>query len=174
MARKSDDIEMKIEIGGGDDVAEAAVMPSEEGGQPGDDASLKDVAPTNDLGSTLQQIKEQASEEDETGTGTQTLRQIVGGDYLLTLVRNHIWLIMLVVVLTCIYVGVRYQCQEDVIEISRLEKELTDAKYKAMASSSTLTEMCRQSNVLRVLRENEDTLLQMPNQPPFIISIEEE
>ena len=174
MARKSDDIEMKIEIGGGDDVAEAVVMPSEDGEQPGVDAPAEGSDPSKGMGATLKQIKEQASEEDETGSGTQTLRQIVGGDYLLTLVRNYIWLIVLVVVLTCIYVGVRYQCQEDVIEISRLEKELTDAKYKAMASSSTLTEMCRQSNVLRVLHENEDTLLQMPNQPPFIISIEEE
>ena len=177
MARKNDDIEMKIEVGGGEDVAErATVVPSEQAGQPDDaEGGIRQAKfPTEDLSSTLQQIKEQASEEDETGSGTRTLRQIVGGDYLLTLVRNHIWLIMLVVVLTCVYVGVRYQCQEDVIEISRLEKELTDAKYKAMASSSTLTEMCRQSNVLRVLRQNEDTLLQMPNQPPYIISIDEE
>ncbi|MBP5340368.1 MAG: hypothetical protein J6Z14_13890 [Prevotella sp.] len=123
--------------------------------------------------STLQQLREQASEDDNATTGTQTLRQIVGGDYLFSLVRNHIWLIVLVVLLMCIYVGVRYQCQQDTIEISRLEKELTDAKYRAMSSSSNLTEMCRQSNVLRVLHENEDTLLQMPEQPPFIVPVEE-
>ena len=117
-------------------------------------------------------MKEQASEDDDAPVGTLTLRQIVGGDYLLTLVRNHIWLILLIVVLTTIYVGVRYQCQQDVIEISRLEKDLTDAKYRSMSSSSTLTEMCRQSNVLRVLRENQDTLLQMPDQPPFIVPVE--
>ena len=123
--------------------------------------------------SALEQMKEQASEDDDAPAGTLTLRQIVGGDYLLTLVRHYVWLIVLVVVLTCVYVGVRYQCQQDVIEISRMEKELTDAKYKAMASSSNLTELCRQSNVLRVLRQNEDTLLRLPNQPPFIIPVEE-
>ena len=174
MARKkSDDIEMKIEIAGGDDQAEQpAAMPAETDEQPSGGLTADDDAPAKEKTSTLRQIREQASEEDETGSGTRTLRQIVGGDFLLTLVRNHIWLIVLVVVLTCIYVGVRYQCQEDVIEISRLEKELTDAKYKAMASSSTLTEMCRQRNVLRVLHENDDTLLQMPNQPPYIIKVE--
>lgn len=124
--------------------------------------------------STLQQLREQASEADDATSGTQTLRQIVGGDYLFSLVRNHIWLIVLVVLLMCIYVGVRYQCQQDTIEISRLEKELTDAKYRAMSSSSNLTEMCRQSNVLRVLHENEDTLLQMPEQPPFIVPVGED
>ena len=124
--------------------------------------------------STLQQLKEQASEDDSAPAGTQTLRQIVGGDYLFSMVRNHIWLIVLVVLLMCIYVGVRYQCQQDTIEISRLEKELTDAKYRAMSSSSNLTEMCRQSNVLRVLHENEDTLLIMPEQPPFIVPVEED
>jgi hypothetical protein len=123
--------------------------------------------------SALQQMKEQASEDDEAPVGTLTLRQIVGGDYLLTVVRNHVWLIMLIMLLTCIYVGVRYQCQQDVIEISKLEKDLTDAKYKAMSSSSNLTELCRQSNVLRVLRENNDTLLRLSNQPPYIVPVEE-
>jgi hypothetical protein len=123
--------------------------------------------------SALEQMKEQANEDDDAPVGTLTLRQIVGGDYLLTLVRNYVWLIVLIVFLTIVYVGVRYQCQQDVIEISRLEKELTDAKYKAMASSSNLTELCRQSNVLRVLRQNQDTLLRLPAQPPFIIQIDE-
>ena len=76
--------------------------------------------------------------------------------------------------LTTVYVGFRYQCQKDVIEISDLEKVLTDAKYKALASSSNLTELCRQSNVLKVLRENNDSLLRISDQPPYIINIPEE
>jgi hypothetical protein len=123
--------------------------------------------------SPLQQIKEQASEDDKAPTGTLTLRQIVGGDYLLTLARHYVWLIMLVVVLTCVYVGVRYQCQQDVIKISNLERELVDAKFRAMSSSSNLTELCRQSNVLKVLSENEDNKLIMPEQPPYIIPVDE-
>jgi hypothetical protein len=173
MAKKSDDIEMKIEIGGGDDVTEiTTVTPSDEGEEMVDDVT--EEQPKSKKPSTIQQIKEQVSEDDDTSAGAKTLRQILGGDYLLTMVRHYIWLIVLVVLLTCVYVGVRYQCQEDVIKISHLEKELTDAKYKAMASSSALTEMCRQSNVLRVLRENEDTLLKLPNQPLFIVQVPEE
>ncbi len=126
------------------------------------------------VGSTLRHLKEQASEDDEAPIGTLTLRQIVGGDYLLTLVRHYVWFIVLIVLLTCFYVGVRYQCQQDVIEISRLESELTDAKFRAMSSSSNLTELCRKSNVLKVLSENEDNKLMVPEQPPYIVDVKGE
>ena len=122
---------------------------------------------------TLRQLKEQVSEDDDIATGKTTFRQILGGDYLLAVVRHYVWFIVLVVLLTCVYVGVRYQCQQDVIEINRLEKELVDAKYRAMSSSSNLTEICRQSNVLKVLGENEENKLMMAEQPPYIIEVGE-
>lgn len=121
--------------------------------------------------SALQQMKEQISEDDDAPIGSLTLRQIVGGDYLFTLVRHHVVLILLIVLITTVYIGFRYQCQQDVIEINRLEGELVKAKYKALSSSSNLTEMCRQSNVLRL---NQDTLLEISDQPPFIIEVPEE
>lgn len=121
--------------------------------------------------SALQRMKEQISEDDDAPVSSLSLRQIVGGDYLFTLVRHHVMLILLVVIITTVYIGFRYQCQQDVIEINRLEGELVKAKYKAMSSSSNLTEMCRQSNVLRL---NQDTLLKISDQPPFIIEVPEE
>ena len=72
------------------------------------------------------------------------------------------------------YIGVRYQCEQDVLEINQLEKDLVDAKYRALSSSSNLTELCRQSNVLRVLHENQDTLLHLSDQPPYIIEVPED
>jgi hypothetical protein len=121
--------------------------------------------------SALQQMKDRASEDDDAPIGSLTLRQIVGGDYLFTLVRHHVPLILLVVLITTVYIAFRYQCQQDVIEINRLEGELVKAKYKSMSSSSNLTEMCRQGNVLRL---NQDTLLMVSDQPPFIVEIPEE
>ena len=128
----------------------------------------------DELPATLKRMKESASEGDEAPVGSLSLKQIVGGDYLFSLVRHHIWLIMLIVLITIVYVGVRYQCEQDVLEIDQLEKDLVNAKYKAMSSSSNLTELCRQSNVLKVLHENEDTLLQFSDQPPYIIDVPEE
>ena len=125
------------------------------------------------LSTALEQMRQQARESDDAPIGSLTLKQIVGGDYLLLLVRNHIWLIVLIVMITTVYVGFRYQCQQDMIEIDRLEKELTDAKYKAMSSSSNLTELCRQSHVLQVLRANQDSLLRISDQPPYKIEVKE-
>ena len=75
--------------------------------------------------------------------------------------------------MTLIYVSNRYSCQQDMLEIDKLGKDLTDAKYKALASSSELTEMCRESNVLEMLKNNKDSMLKIPNQPPYIITIPE-
>jgi hypothetical protein len=130
--------------------------------------------PKEELPSALQRMKESASEDDETPVGSLTLKQIVGGDYLFAAVRHHVVLIMFIVFFIIVYVGVRYQCEQDVLEINQLEKELVNAKYKAMSSSSNLTEMCRQSNVLKVLRENQDTLLKLSDQPPYIIKVPKE
>jgi len=73
-----------------------------------------------------------------------------------------------------VYVAVRYQCQQDMILIDKMEGQLKDAKYKALSSSSTLTERCRESQVLKVLRENHDSLLRISDQPPYIINIPEQ
>lgn len=123
---------------------------------------------------TIQLIKEKASEEDPKLTPSLTLRTILGGDFLTAeMVRRQIWLFVLMVVFCIAYVAVRYQCQQDLIAIDKLEKELLDAKYKALSSSSTLTEKCRESHVLEILRQNKDSLLHIADQPPYIITIPE-
>ena len=106
---------------------------------------------------TIQKIKEKVKEEDTRPTSSLNLRTILGGDFLTSLV----------------YVAFRYQCQQDLIAIDKLEKELLDAKYKALSSSSTLTEMCRESHVLDALKQNNDSLLHISDQPPYIINIPE-
>ena len=57
--------------------------------------------------------------------------------------------------------------------IDKLEKEVLDAKYKALSCSSTLTEKCRESKVLEALKQNKDSLLHVADQPPYIINVPE-
>jgi len=80
---------------------------------------------------------------------------------------------VLVAFFSIIYVAFRYQCQQDMIKIDQLETELKDAKFKALSSSSILTEKCRESHVLNYLKQNEDSLLHQADQPPFIIELPE-
>ena len=123
---------------------------------------------------TIQMIKEQAREEDPKLTPTLTLRTILGGDFLTAdMVRRQIWLFVLMVIFTIFYVAFRYQCQQDMIAIDKLEKEVLDAKYRALSCSSTLTEKCRESHVLEALKQNKDSLLHVADQPPYIIYVEE-
>ena len=122
----------------------------------------------------LKEIKQNVREEDSVPIATLTLRKILGGDFLSAdLVRRNIWPLVLVVVFTVAYVAIRYQCQQDLIQIDKMENELKDAKYKALSSSSTLTERCRESQVLKVLRQNNDSLLHVSDQPPYIIKVPE-
>lgn len=125
--------------------------------------SLKDV------------IKEQATEDETPLSNTFTLRKILGGDILSTsTIRRQIWVFMLITFFVIIYISNRYSCQQNLIEIDRLQKELLHAKYKALSSNSQLTEKCRESHVLDMLQENKDSLLKIANQPPYIITIPEE
>ena len=123
---------------------------------------------------TIQMIKEKAKEEDPKPSSAMTLRTILGGDFLTAeMVRRQIWLFVLMVVFCIVYVAIRYQCQQDMIVIDKLEKQLLDAKYKALSSSSTLTEKCRESHVLDALKQNKDSLLHISDQPPYIITVPE-
>ena len=123
---------------------------------------------------TIRKIKETVKEEDPKLSSSLTLRTILGGDFLTAeMVRHQIWLIVLIVLFAIVYVAFRYQCQQDMIAIDKMEKELLDAKYKALSSSSTLTEKCRESHVMDALRNNKDSVLHIADQPPYIINVEE-
>ena len=119
-------------------------------------------------------IKENAREDEQPLSRNFTLTKILGGDILSTeAIRSQIWLILLIVAFTVVYVANRYSCQKKLIEINRLNKELQNAKYKALSISSELTEMSRESNVLSNLNNNNDSTLKISSQPPYIIKIEE-
>ena len=121
---------------------------------------------------TIEIIRASVTEEESRPAATLTLKKVIGGDILTAaMVRSQLWLFVLIVGFTIVYVAFRYQCQQDMILIDKLEKKLKDAKYRALASSSQLTEACRESNVLKMLQENQDSTLHIPTQPPFIIKI---
>ena len=121
-----------------------------------------------------QAMREQAIEGERPQSANMTLRKILGGDFLSTeMLKNQIWVIVLIAAFTLVYVSNRYSCQKDLLEINELNEKLKDAKYKALASSSELTEMCRESNVLEMLKNNKDSILHIANQPPYIINVPE-
>ena len=162
---KKDDIELEFQDG----IEEEPAVKEEDLSLMEEAADMKEQAKK-----TIQLIKEKAKEEDPKLTPTLTLRTILGGDFLTAdMVRRQIWLFVLMVIFTIFYVAFRYQCQQDMIAIDKLEKEVLDAKYRALSCSSTLTEKCRESHVLEALKQNRDSLLHVADQPPYIIYIED-
>ena len=118
--------------------------------------------------------EEEAREDEETLTSNITLRKILGGDFLTAnMLKRQIGVILIIVAFTIVYISNRYSCQRDLLEIDKLNKELLDAKYKALSSSSMLTEKCRESHVLEMLRNNKDSILHIADQPPYIINVPE-
>ena len=119
---------------------------------------------------TIEIIRASVTEEESRPAATLTLKKVIGGDILTAaMVRSQLWLFVLIVGFTIVYVAFRYQCQQDMILIDKLEKKLKDAKYRALASSSELTERCRESHVLELLKTNKDSTIQVADQPPYII-----
>ena len=132
-------------------------------------------APEEELQTLTEVIKEQATEDESPLSANFTLRKILGGDILNTsTIRHQIWLFLLIAFILLIYISNRYSCQQDLIEIDKLKRELQDARYKALSTSSQITEKSRESNVLNMLKDNKDSVLHIANQPPFIINVPEE
>ncbi len=120
-------------------------------------------------------IAQLAIEEEAPQSSSFTLRKILGGDILTAqFIRRQIWLIMLVVVFVIVYISNRYGIQKDLIEIDQLQTKLQDAKYRALSTSSQITEKSRESNVLDMLNNNKDSILHIASQPPYIINVPEE
>lgn len=120
-------------------------------------------------------IREQATEDEMPQSKNFTLSKILGGEVLSTLtIRKQIWVLLLITFFVILYISNRYSCQQYLIEIDNLNNELKDAKYKALSSSSMLTEMSRESKVLEMLRNNKDSILHISTQPPYKINVPKE
>ena len=120
-------------------------------------------------------LREQIHEEEQAQSPTFSVIKILGGDFFTSqILRRQIWLMLLIFAFMIMYVSNRYSCQKSMLEIDNLRKELQDAKYKALSTSSSLTERSRQSKVLDMLKENNDSVLHIATQPPYIINVREE
>ena len=98
-----------------------------------------------------------------------SLKNIIGGDILATdFFRRQTKLLVLIMVLILFYIHNRYACQQQMIEIAKLKKELIDIKYDALTRSSELMERSRQSRIEEYIATKESDL-QTSTNPPYLI-----
>ena len=138
--------------------------------QPSEEAEAERVAEA-----IRQAIEEQAREDENPHSTNYTLRQIIGGEMLQTgVMRKNVGLMAVVGLFLFVSVTNRYSVQEKLKEINRLEAKLKDAKYRALSTGSKYTEKTRLSFVLQALRNSKDSILKIPDQPPYKIQVPEE
>ncbi|MCF0201730.1 MAG: hypothetical protein HUK08_00055 [Bacteroidaceae bacterium] len=120
-------------------------------------------------------IRSQAREDERPNSSNLSLKMILAGDFINAEgLKRHMFFILLIVVFVIVYVAMRYSVQQDLIKIDKLKVELVNAKYRSLAASSQLTEMCRESNVQRLMKEGPDSAIHPSSQPPYVVQIPEE
>lgn len=109
-------------------------------------------------------------EEEQTASPKHmSIRSILGGDILANdFFKRQTRLLILIMILTVLYIDNRYSSQQELIEIDKLKKDLTDIKYDALTRSSELMEKSRQSRIEEYI-STEDSHLQTATNRPYLI-----
>lgn len=119
-------------------------------------------------------MKEQNLNKQKKQKGNETpnhmsIKSILGGDILANdFFKRQTSLLILIMVLTILYIDNRYECQQEMIEIDKLKKELTDIKYDALTRSSELMEKSRQSRIEEYI-SSEESHLETATSRPYLI-----
>ncbi|MGL4519948.1 MAG: FtsL-like putative cell division protein [Phocaeicola sp.] len=99
-----------------------------------------------------------------------TIWHILGGDILAhDFFSRQARLVILLMILTVFYIDNRYSSQQEIIQINKLRKELTDVKYDALTRSSELMEKSRQSRIEEYVSKRNSNL-QTATSRPYLIS----
>lgn len=123
---------------------------------------------------TLEDIMHQEAHESETQPPSNfSLSRTLGGAILAHVIQSQIKLVLLITLFLIIYITCRYQCQQKMVEIDRMEQQLTAIRYKATVVTSFLTEKSRESNIMDMLEQKGDSTLQIPKDPPYKINVPE-
>ena len=113
-----------------------------------------------------QNTNKQKKQKENASPKHMSIRSILGGDILANdFFKRQTSLLILIMILTILYIDNRYTSQQELIEIDRLKKELTDIKYDALTRSSELMEKSRQSRIEEYISTEESHLETATNRP---------
>ena len=116
-----------------------------------------------------QSSKKQKKQKESTSSKHMSIRSILGGDILANdFFKRQANLLILIMVLTILYIDNRYECQQEMIEIDRLKKELKYIKYDALTRYSELMQKSRQSRIEEYISTEESHLETATNRPYLI------
>lgn len=132
---------------------------------------MSEEAQNNQIPADEQQPAAEQTQENHTKTDSPNMsfKSILVGDILThEFFRRQMVLMVMLVIYIIIYISNRYDCQQKLIEIDQLKKELVDIKYDALTRSSELLEKSRQSKIEEYVSQGESALETSTN-PPYLI-----
>lgn len=134
----------------------------EEASQPTEDE--KELAKTF---KTRRLLRAMLRDEDSEGGSMKDMFDDIqiSGEWL----KRHWSFILIVVVCMLLFVTNRYQAQQEIIEESRLKRELNDIRFIWLTQFCELTRSQRQSQIEETLIQRGDTTLKPRKEAPFLI-----
>lgn len=132
-----------------------------------------DAAAAEEEPKTLEElVQQEAKESDDQPVSSFSLSRTLGGAIVAKAVQKQIGLVLVVTVFLIIYITNRYVCQQQIVKIDKLERQLVEIRFKATVATSELTERSRESNIINMLEAKGDSTLSVPTTPPYILKIE--
>lgn len=105
----------------------------------------------------------------ETTATKENIRSVLKGDILhKNIIAGNTGLILFIMLLAFVYVGIRYYVEDDIKEISRLQKELKEVRIESITRSSELMEISKRSTVVKAVRSKGLGLTES-TEPPTLI-----
>lgn len=141
-----------------------------------DEAAMTDVDATygSETGRTIEElVNEEADEAETQPVANFSITRTLGGVIIARAIQRQIGLVLLIFVFILIYITCGFFCQKQMGRIEELEKELVKTRYKTIVCTSRLTEMSRESNIIKMLKERGDSTLHIQADAPFRIKVEE-
>lgn len=114
-------------------------------------------------------VQQEAKESDDQPVSSFSLSRTLGGAIVAKAVQKQIGLVLVVTVFLIIYITNRYVCQQQIVKIDKLERQLVEIRFKATVATSELTERSRESNIINMLEAKGDSTLTVPTTPPYIL-----
>jgi hypothetical protein len=113
--------------------------------------------------------KKEESNKFENEGKSISFRDVIGGQVLANnFLSKNIGLIALILFMLFFYISNRYECQQKMMDIVKLQKKLTDVKYEALTRSSELMGGSKQSQVKALIIEK-GIELEESQTPPYSI-----
>lgn len=126
----------------------------------------EDSAPQSDAQKAMQALSDDDDERVNWSFGA-----VLGGEIFSTgWVRRQAGFFVLIVVMMFLYISNRYSAQKEMIRIDGLKTELKEVRNEATTRSSQLLQRSRESKVVEYLKNTADSALDIPTQPPYIIT----